>query len=69
MANAAKESGVKDRELSIEELARRHSVPGWALEGLRVRMGWGEGKEIEESKFLKALDGYLKGPMHGGDKK
>lgn len=62
----AKESKEKPR-FSIEELAERHGVPDWAMAGLKVRMGWATGKQVEESEFRAALESFLRGPLAGGE--
>ncbi len=49
---------------TVEQLAQRTNVPGWALAGAKVAYGWGEGKEMTEAEFKKAVDKWLNGPMN-----
>lgn len=53
--------------VTIEELARRHQVPGWVLAGLKVANKWGAGKQLTEAEFIAARDKWLSGPMGGGE--
>lgn len=48
---------------TVEELARRHGVPPWTLDGMMVAYKWGQGKRITEREFLKAKANFLSGPM------
>lgn len=65
MAKDAKNAPAEDLA-AIEDLARKHNLPGWVLAGAATAYGWGEGKRLSESEFLKAVERWLRRPM-GGD--
>lgn len=48
---------------TIETLALSLAVPEWTMAGLKMAMGWGEGKEMTEAEFSAAMQDWLSGPM------
>lgn len=49
---------------TIEELAQKLGVKGWALEGVKKAYGWGQGKRLPEAEFREKMETWLSGPMH-----
>lgn len=69
MSNAASDDKRRPpkipEEYTIEDLAQKHRVPGWAIAGLKAAYNWGQGKTLTEAQFLKQRDDWLKRPMGG----
>ncbi|MCL6612628.1 MAG: hypothetical protein K6T66_13925 [Peptococcaceae bacterium] len=60
---ATQDSG--EEMFTIEDLAERLRVPVWVMAGLKAAYGWGEGKMLTESQFVKEKDAWLARPMEG----
>lgn len=51
----------------VEVLAERLDTPAWVVAGMKAANGWGEGKQLTEAEFKRAVTAWLGRPM-GGDR-
>ncbi|GAB6100436.1 hypothetical protein JCM16358_23150 [Halanaerocella petrolearia] len=56
-------SKTKEKLITIEELAKKHDIPGYVMAGVKQRNNWGQGKKVSESDFKEKVKSFLKGRM------
>lgn len=65
MAKDATKDAPAEDLVAIEDLALAHALPAWVVAGAKAAYGWGEGKRIAESEFLRLVERWLRRPMEG----
>lgn len=60
---------VKNSLKSIEELAEEQNLKAWVFAGIKAEKKWAAGRMVTEDELKKAVQDWLKAPMHGSSGK